>query len=728
VFAPSLFAQSTPPPPSYKNYGDSFTLNRSVVQSTNTVTECLGYRPDINTFSNEDVELLISLIIDYVTKDLNPNYDPAEHPALKYDIVAIHSNYGGNSSAWHSDDEMFFSWHRDYIRGLEEYLLDRSYSQFVPLPAWNPINAVPAPFLEPEAMVEEVYNTPFEYKDENGMTTSIFQMPLQQVQPGTLEMYTVDDMTCSQFPDIDEFAGFIRANDVQGFTSHNAVHVALGGAMIEVQTASAAAIFWLFHAYVDDIYYCYQSYCGSVVPNPDRGMVDKVVFGANPIPAISFEPFPNNTVEIDNSGGSNICSDNTDVEGQYSLLICPLPTGNSDIEVAPDPDPLFTGVLDNVSTADLIAMQRHILGVDPFDSPYKYIAADVNNSGTITALDQIVIRKVILSISSQFHVDSWRYIPNYALSNNAFNTDFDNDPFTAVWNHPNGQQYPYIAIQGGKSYLDALDLNMQSMDLFYENTWSFRGVKSGNADLREDEGNLSPGTTEFLYDPHSTISAGTEFSVEVVTSGAQEDIYGYQFAALFDDSALEVVGFDRGDLASFTPANFSTSIISGVGGVIRTLWYGSGTHGEPAYFSLSSSETSLFKVVLKAKTNISKLEDVISLSEEALSPYFFDNDGDTHPVSLKLKVEPGTPPKHLLHNLFPNPISSQVTFEVQSSEVVPITLRLQDHFGQVVTISGTTSVGIQGYTFPQLSTLQNGALFYRITAGSEVMTGYVIKQ
>lgn len=226
-------------------------------------------------------------------------------------------------------------------------------------------------------------------------------------------------------------------------------------------------------------------------------------------------------------------------------------------------------VQENVSTFDLIVMQQHILGVTPFDSPYKYIAADVNNSGTITTLDQISIRKVILGISSQYPVGSWRYIPHYALSNNAFNTDFHNNPFTAVWNHPNGQQYPYLAGQGGKSYLDALDLNMLSTDIFYENTWSFRGVKSGNVDLRDDD-NLSSGPTEFLYDPHSTISAGTEFSVEVVTSGAQEDIYGYQFAALFDESALEVVGFDKGDLASYTPENFSTSS-SEAGGVIRML-------------------------------------------------------------------------------------------------------------------------------------------------------------
>ena len=39
-----------------------------------------------------------------------------------------------------------------------------------------------------------------------------------------------------------------------------------------------------------------------------------------------------------------------------------------------------------VSTFDLVMMSRHILGLESLDSPYKMIAADVNNSGTITCL------------------------------------------------------------------------------------------------------------------------------------------------------------------------------------------------------------------------------------------------------------------------------------------------------------------------------------------------------
>ena len=40
----------------------------------------------------------------------------------------------------------------------------------------------------------------------------------------------------------------------------------------------------------------------------------------------------------------------------------------------------------------------HILGMDELDSPYQMIAADANNSGTITSADLVEIRKLIREI------------------------------------------------------------------------------------------------------------------------------------------------------------------------------------------------------------------------------------------------------------------------------------------------------------------------------------------
>lgn len=64
-----------------------------------------------------------------------------------------------------------------------------------------------------------------------------------------------------------------------------------------------------------------------------------------------------------------------------------------------------------VSTQDILMIQKHILGVKQFDTPFQYIAADVNKTSTITAADISEIRKLILGVIPQFSKnDSWRFV------------------------------------------------------------------------------------------------------------------------------------------------------------------------------------------------------------------------------------------------------------------------------------------------------------------------------
>ncbi|MEZ4948059.1 MAG: T9SS type A sorting domain-containing protein [Saprospiraceae bacterium] len=69
-----------------------------------------------------------------------------------------------------------------------------------------------------------------------------------------------------------------------------------------------------------------------------------------------------------------------------------------------DEDPL-----NGVSTFDIVLIAKHILGREFIDSPEKMIAADVNKSGTITVLDIVEIRKMILGKQIGFSNNhSWR--------------------------------------------------------------------------------------------------------------------------------------------------------------------------------------------------------------------------------------------------------------------------------------------------------------------------------
>jgi len=72
-----------------------------------------------------------------------------------------------------------------------------------------------------------------------------------------------------------------------------------------------------------------------------------------------------------------------------------------------------------VSTNDLVLMNKHILGVEFLNSPYKMIAADINKDGKVSTADMVELRKLILGVNSDFISNkSWRFIDaNYQFPN-----------------------------------------------------------------------------------------------------------------------------------------------------------------------------------------------------------------------------------------------------------------------------------------------------------------------
>ena len=67
-------------------------------------------------------------------------------------------------------------------------------------------------------------------------------------------------------------------------------------------------------------------------------------------------------------------------------------------------------VRNGVTTLDIVLMRKHMLGLDLFDEPQQYIAADVTNDGEITTLDLVEIRKVVLAVWNEYRFNtSWRF-------------------------------------------------------------------------------------------------------------------------------------------------------------------------------------------------------------------------------------------------------------------------------------------------------------------------------
>jgi hypothetical protein len=101
----------------------------------------------------------------------------------------------------------------------------------------------------------------------------------------------------------------------------------------------------------------------------------------------------------------NSGNEGTDENGHYSFGAIPVA---SNYTVVPEKD---DAPLNGVTTQDLILISRHILGTQPFDTPYKMIAADANKSGSITSFDIVELRKLILEIYGQLPNNTvWRFV------------------------------------------------------------------------------------------------------------------------------------------------------------------------------------------------------------------------------------------------------------------------------------------------------------------------------
>lgn len=168
-------------------------------------------RPDLNSLLAEDRASLAGLIQQYATPD----------------IVAIH--WDAVQSGAHNDPAMFLSFHRDYIAGLESFLSDQGYPQFVPLPAWNPANPIPEEFNIPDSGPGK----------------------LQNLDPQVSFSPEFDQENLKNYETVEALAEAVMP-------LHNQVHQRVGGVMNDLQFAPEAPIFWPFHGFIDDIWWEWQ--------------------------------------------------------------------------------------------------------------------------------------------------------------------------------------------------------------------------------------------------------------------------------------------------------------------------------------------------------------------------------------------------------------------------------------------------------------------------------------
>ncbi len=188
------------------------------------------------------------------------------------------------------------------------------------------------------------------------------------------------------------------ANDIGVFISYNA-----GNSWVDISRGLPPVVVSALklHLPSQELYAATYGRSMYSLPLAQLGGVAEPVSGT--VRRADGSPVPGAEVLLGGEGGSLAVTDNT---GGYSITGLAAQQDYSLSLRRPD------DALNGISTFDLLLISRHILGVVPFDSPYKRIAADVNGSESITTLDIILLRRLLLSLDTELGaVPAWRFIP-----------------------------------------------------------------------------------------------------------------------------------------------------------------------------------------------------------------------------------------------------------------------------------------------------------------------------
>lgn len=301
--------------------------------------------------------------------------------------------------------------------------------------------------------------------------------------------------------------------------------------------------------------------------------------------------------------------------------------------------------LNGVSTFDLVLLTRHLLGIRRLSSPYLLIAADVNRSRTINTLDLIRLRKLVLSVDTEFRNNtSWRFVPKDYKFPSPENPWVENFPEVISVNDLSIPQLEtdFVAIKIG-------DLN--------------GSAKPNN--LFISERNIAGRFTIELEDRQ--LKTGEEYRVHFTTRNA--NVQGYQFTLNFDRQALELIDLEEG-LAK--EENFGMRFVEE--GVLTTSWNGK-----------AEDSFHLFTLVFRAKQN-ARLRDLIRLNSQYTRAEAYGAADELLDVDLQFQSPDN---KNLQDSCYldqntPNPFVSQTLIGFYLPQSTEISLKISDFNGRTL--------------------------------------------
>jgi hypothetical protein len=349
-------------------------------------------------------------------------------------------------------------------------------------------------------------------------------------------------------------------------------------------------------------------------------------------------------------------------------------------------------LLNGITTYDLVLISRHILGVTLFDAPWKMIAADVNNSGSVTTADVILLRRALLGLSSEFPGNtSWRFYMSDCV--------FPPVPF--------GTYCPS-------------ELTFNSLPFGqYNPEYQFNGLKVGDVNGSADYDSLSAPAVDrtacLLKVASHNLQPGEIIEIPV-TSLEPAECSGFQLALRFDAGQMTLLSILPGELPGMDGGNFGRP----EPGVIAVSW----SDARPQWVAPGMP---LFTLRMKALTQTT-VQDAIRLQNSALRPEWYGANDEIRPLELSFG---GHSDNHAMDAVFPaqpNPTSDAICIPLRLQGPEMVELEVLDASGKSIFQlqqpfePGTGALRIPANAFPG-----SGLYLYRVRAGKLTGEGKIVR-
>lgn len=351
--------------------------------------------------------------------------------------------------------------------------------------------------------------------------------------------------------------------------------------------------------------------------------------------------------------------------------------------------------INGVTTFDLFLINKHILGIERLESPYKQIAADVNKSGTITAFDLVILRKLILNIDQDFgeRNTSWRFVPKAYVwqdAANALNEDFPEE-ITVNLNQDMALQ-DFIGIKIGDVNDSALPENIVPID----------------------ERNAA--TELLIEDQFFTKNQLVEVPIRLKDFN---DIVALQMGLTIDDIMLQSVDFQSNNYMEISEGNsFKGALAFAKNGTITASLINNK--------AVQNNEI----ITLKFRTlQAGQLSKSLFLTNENIRSEAYQSQGAASQLALQFTTTNSLVGKAELLPNFPNPFVAKTTlqFHLPSSGEVQITIfdgkGKQLQFFDYLGTKGINQVEINDSSLQ----LNSGVFYYQIATESGVLNGRMLK-